>query len=89
MTRMARQKYLLPPRLFLYTLDQIGDMLQVDPKKLVHFDGRSVGVRPPDKILARNIAPAGTTPEWRVSEDEFIRWMRHTRTIPNMRDRNV
>jgi hypothetical protein len=83
MTQSNRDKYGLPPRLFLYTLDQIADMLVVDSmKKFVHYEGRSVGIAPDDKLLARNIAPAGEKPEWRVEEYEFIRWMKHTGIIP-------
>ncbi len=69
----------LPQRPFLYTLDQIATLLAVDEAALrasVHFEGRSVGARPVKKMLARNIAPEGRRPDWRVAERELIRWLR-------------
>jgi hypothetical protein len=88
MTTSSRDRYGLPPRLFLYTVDQIMDMLQVsDPKTILFYDGRSIGVAPSDRMLARNVAPSDEKPEWRVSEDEFIRWMRATGTITMARPR--
>jgi hypothetical protein len=71
----------LPPRVFLYTLDQVASMLSYSEAalkgKMVYFDGRSTGPQPTDKLLARNIAPAGTTPEWRIAEQEFMRWLKY------------
>lgn len=81
----TRQKYNLPPRPFLYTLDQIMDILRYekveDVAKSVHFDGRTPGVPPKEKILARNIAGPDDKPEWRIEEGEFIRWLRVNRII--------
>lgn len=78
---MANEAIRLPPRLFLYTLDQIADMVMVEIETLkrsyVHFDGRSTGTCPDDKMLARNIAPALVGPEWRVDEQELVRWFQH------------
>lgn len=79
-TERARQRVDLPPRLFLYTLDQVGTLIAVERQQLirhVHYDGRSVGAPKPDKLLARNIASDGEPPEWRVAEREFVRWLRH------------
>lgn len=71
----------LPPRVFLYTLDQIGLMLDLSQRQLtaqyVYFEGRSIGVRHKWFMTARNIAPPDAPPEWRITEREFIRWMRH------------
>ncbi len=69
----------LPLRPFLYTLDQIGTMLVLDEKavkKRVHFEGRAPGVRPRDRLLARNISPVDLPPEWRVAERELVRWLK-------------
>jgi hypothetical protein len=70
----------LPPRVFLYTLDQIAFLIDVTEATLkssyVHYEGRSLGAPGRDKIAARNIAPADTTPDWRVSETVFIRWLK-------------
>jgi hypothetical protein len=69
----------LPPRPFLYTLDQLAVILDLTETALAHhvyFEGRNTGVRRKDLMLARNIAPATEKPEWRVAEREFVRWMR-------------
>ena len=70
----------LPPRVFLYTLDQIAFILEVDLARLkrayVFYEGRSTGLPGRDKIPARNIAPKGETPDWRVSEPALIHWMK-------------
>jgi hypothetical protein len=70
----------LPPRMFLYTQDQLATILEVDVRTLaahyVHYEGRSIGVATRDQMVARNIAPADMTPEWRVAEQELIRFMK-------------
>lgn len=70
----------VPPRPFLYTVDQLGVMLELSTKRIMsgylYFEGRSVGVRRKDLMVARNIAPANEKPEWRVAEREFVRWMK-------------
>lgn len=70
----------LPVRPFLYTPDQIAGLIAVDTKavkeKYLWYDGRSVGPRPKDKMTARNIAPEGERPQWRVAERELVRWLR-------------
>lgn len=69
----------LPVREFFYTLDQIGYMLEIKVESLkvshLHFEGRSVGVCPKEKMLAVNIAVSGT-PDWRVAERHFKRWLK-------------
>lgn len=66
-------------RPFLYTLDQISTLIQIPEPRLrvdfIHFDQRSVGYRPLDKMMARNIAPTGEKPEWRVNDRELARWL--------------
>lgn len=70
----------LPMRPFLYTLDQISTVLDIAESKVrsqyIHFEGRSIGVATRDQMIARNIAPADEKPEWRVAEQEFIRWLK-------------
>lgn len=70
----------MPPRVFLYTLDQISVMLEVPlssiKKTYIHYDRRSVGRQPGDRMLARNIAPPGEKPEWRVTENEFVGFLK-------------
>src|SRR5213596_2999182 len=70
----------LPPRPFLYTVDQISVLLDLDEQtimqKYLYFEGRSVGSRRRDLMTARNIAGPEDKPEWRIAERELIRWMR-------------
>ena len=68
-----------PPRAFLYTVPQIAEMLSVTTRTLrswLFYEGRSTGVQDPTSIRAVNIAPASEPPEWRLEEDEVVRWMR-------------
>lgn len=64
----------------MFTLDQIADMLAIKVATLevgyVWFDGRSGGLPSRDEIIARNIAPPDAPPEWRVAENDFIRWLK-------------
>lgn len=75
-----RRQLDLPVRPFLYTIDQIATLLQLQESTIksayLHYDGRSVGKSGPSYLTAVNIAPDGETPEWRVSERELIRWLR-------------
>ena len=70
----------LPPKPFLYTLDQVAYLLSLDEQTLknhyLHYEGRSVGAASRERIIARNIAPSGVKPEWRVAERELIRYMK-------------
>lgn len=74
------EKIGLPARPFLYTLDQISVLIDVTEGQLknsyIHFEGRSIGVASRRQLLARNIAPADKTPDWRVAERELIRWFK-------------
>lgn len=78
---MAEDKTGLPVKVFLYTLDQIAAMLEVKVETLklqmLHYDGRSPGISPKGKLRAHNIMPEGETPEWRITEREFIRFLKH------------
>lgn len=70
----------LPPRLFLYTIDQIAVILSLTvpnvKRMYVWYEGREIGVHPSDKLRLVNIAPDNEKPEWRSSEQELIRWMK-------------
>lgn len=74
------ERFELPPRFILYTLDQIATMLNVGlpqvKQSYIHYDRRSPGARPGDRMVARNIAPEGEKPDWRVAEKELIRYLR-------------
>lgn len=79
-TKRERVELGIPPRPFLYTLDQIATLTGYEyaalRRDVVHYDGRSIGFRPRKKMLARNIADDGVKPEWRVAEAELFRWLR-------------
>lgn len=71
----------LPPRPFLYTLDQIASLLSVEELALkttwIYFEGRSTGMKGVRRMLARNISvDANAKPDWRVADQEFVRWMK-------------
>lgn len=72
----------LPPKVFHYTLDQISVMFDLTESNIkryyLFYEGRSVGVQPKDKMLAVDISHADADkPDWRISEKELARWMRH------------
>jgi hypothetical protein len=64
----------------MYTADQIAGMLELTEKyvreQLFFYDVREPGIRPKKRLRAVNIAPEGETPEWRVTEREFLRYLR-------------
>lgn len=70
----------LPTKAFLYTVDQIAYMLGATEATIksthLHYEGREIMPCPNGKMLAHNIAPEGMKPDWRVAENEFIRWLR-------------
>lgn len=70
----------LPPVVFLYTLDQIAAMINVPPDTFghsyVYYDLRSTGIKSPNVMMAHNIADPKAAPDWRISQSEFIRWLR-------------
>lgn len=80
MSRQDRERLGLPPRIFMYTPDQIAQLLELKEdyvrKTLFFYDVREPGVRPRERLRAVNIAPEGETPEWRVTETELIRYLR-------------
>ena len=75
-----RRKVGLPPRIFFYTLDQVAAMLQVDEdelrKRYLYFAGRDVGFQQPGQLYVVNISPDSKA-EWRCSDREFMRFLRH------------
>ena len=74
------EQFELPPRIILYTLHQLSIMFNVNLETIrtsyIHYDRRSVGACPGDKLLACNIAPEGEKPDWRVAENEVIRYLK-------------
>lgn len=69
----------LPSPPFLYTLDQVALIVAWSKDKLhrrTFYLLRSTGVKSRDDLEAFNIAASGEKPDWRVSEQELIRWLR-------------
>lgn len=79
-TKPQKQQVGMPPRVFLYTLDQIAYLASLTETavktKYVHYEGRSLGSRPAGKLLARCLNPGENRPDWRVAEEEVVRWLR-------------
>lgn len=71
----------LPPRIFLYTLDQIAGIISMTQAHLernyIYYYGKSTGPKPRERMMARDIN-AGTDkrPDWRVADTEVVRWLR-------------
>jgi hypothetical protein len=76
----------LPQRVFLFTLDQVAQMVAMDlaymKQRIIYYQGRSVGIKKASLIEAVNISPPDQKPEWRVSEQEVQRWMRAKGFVP-------
>jgi hypothetical protein len=70
----------LPTRTFLYTIDQVCNMINVRRETFVaqylYLHGVHTGSPSRDKLAARNVAPDSAKAEWRIAEKEFIRWLR-------------
>ena len=70
----------LPARPFLYTVDQISVLVGVPERTLhqqhLYHEGRDIGIKDRHHLTARNIARPEDKPDWRISEREFIRWMK-------------
>lgn len=79
-SKPERDRIGLPPRIFLYTPDQIATLLSLTEKyvrdTLLFYDRREAGIRPKNRLRAINIAPEGETPQWRVTENELLRYLR-------------
>lgn len=80
MTTKDQKRIGLPIRPFLYTVDQLAVIFDVSEewvlKNLLYFQGRSTGVYSRNQMLARNISPPNVKPEWRVAENELIRFLK-------------
>lgn len=78
---IIEQQPWLPPRPFLYALDQIAALLNIEEEQLrrhyIFFERRSTGIRYPDLIRAVNVAPEVARVKWRVTENELKRWMQY------------
>lgn len=74
------EKVGLPPVTFLYTLDQIANMLLMPVDSFVtqhvYFMMVTTGRKTPHEMMARNIAKPGKEPDWRIAQAEFVRWLK-------------
>jgi len=70
----------VPVVTFLYTLDQIAGMVQLPLLKLkqvhVYFHLRSTGRKLRHQMLACNIAADDQPADWRVTHQDFVRWLK-------------
>ncbi len=70
----------LPARPFLYTEDQVADILSLHigtmRGKYAYYEGRTESRKQLDDIIFLNIAKDDQAPEWRCSERELLRWMK-------------
>jgi hypothetical protein len=61
-------------------LDQLANLLQCTEEylkgNLIFYSDREPGIAPKSKMRAINIAPEGETPQWRVSENSFLGYLR-------------
>lgn len=77
---MRGERVGLPLRPFLWTLDQIATIINLELRTIqihyVYYDNRSTGPKSRSQLMARNIAPPGKDAEWRVAHDELIRWLK-------------
>lgn len=68
----------LPPFVFLFTVDQIAGMLNVEERTVMlqylYYAGRSSGRKASHQMDAVNIAPETANPDWRIPAREFLRW---------------
>lgn len=85
---LSRERVGLPPRPFLYTLDQIAALLNLSEHTIltryIYYQNYTFGPAPKNKMVAHNITQEGmvhpqatSKNDWRVAEQEFIRWMKY------------
>jgi len=74
------EKIGIPLRPFLWTLDQIATIINLDVRTVkihyVYYEGRSTGGVTRSKMIARNISPRDQPAEWRVAHEEMLRWLK-------------
>lgn len=70
----------LPSLVFMFTIDQIASMMNVQENTIqsvyLYYQGRSTGVKKRHMMTAVNIAPADQKPEWRISLEEYRLWLK-------------
>lgn len=75
-----RDRIGIPVRVFFYTPDQIATMLELEvdyvKNSLLFYEGRQPGLCPKSKMRAINVAKEGDVPQWRISENTFLGYLR-------------
>ena len=75
----GKTQVFMPTLTFLFTLDQIASMLGMSEHDLhykhIWFLQRSTGRKYRHQMVARNIAADTDKPDWRVSHQDFVRWL--------------
>lgn len=69
----------LPATPFLYTLDQVAVLVGWSASRLnarTFYVGRTLTSKTRHMLEAFNLSQPDEKPDWRVSEHEFIRWLR-------------
>lgn len=69
----------LPNLIFMFTIDQIASMMNISEDtvsgKYLYYQGRSTGVPKKHHMRAVDIAPVDEKAVWRVSLEEFRKWL--------------
>lgn len=66
---------------FFYTLDQLAQVMNLDEEKFIqryiwkHVPSQTETFQP-KKMIARNISTNAHHPDWRVTDEEFARWLK-------------
>lgn len=75
-----RERRGLPRRPFFYTVDQVAEMLSLTPRDLTRGYlwkvGEEIGAWRPRYLRAARLGGDGA--DWRVGEEELLRWLRYT-----------
>lgn len=70
----------LPNLVFMFTIDQIASMMNVSENTVMgtylYYMGRSTGMQKKHHMMAVNIAPEDQPAMWRVSLEEFRKWLK-------------
>lgn len=69
----------LPDLVFMFSIDQIASMLSVSEETVrmvyLYYQGRSTGMKKRNHMTAINIAMEDQPTQWRVSLEEYRRWL--------------
>lgn len=76
---MTKPQVEMPLVTFLFTIEQVAAMIGVSEHdmhyKYCYFLQRSTGRKGKHQVVARNIAPDDEDPQWRISHQDWVRWL--------------